>query len=196
MPRINTVEKSRKPQTCGKCGDKIPVGSPYRWIKPRYGGARTRCQKPACAFRPTDLSSAKTARIEEAIEDAEQAVQDAASHDEIQTVLQEVADVAREVADEYQEASDNWAGGAGHEEYSEKADACGSFADELEGWACSGEEDEDAVRETAAEDVERGEDESDEEYKERLEQEQDGAWEQALQEMKDEATDVLSGFSV
>lgn len=195
MPRINTVEKSRKPVKCGRCGDTVPAGGSYRSIKPRYGGKQIRCMKSSCGFRPTDLSSAKSARIEEVIEDATVALDVAGSYDEIRAILQEVADVAREVADEYQEASDNWAGGNGHEEFQEKADTCGSFADDLEGWSPSGEQDEDAVRETAKEDCDRGA-ESEEEYNARLEEEQDEAWETALQEMRDEALGVLEGFSL
>lgn len=196
MPRINTIQNSRKPVTCSHCHTTLPPGSTYRWIKPRYGSKHIRCTKPECQFKPTDLSMSKTARIEEAIDDARTDIYIASSHDELQTVLQSVADVAREVADEYQEASDNWAGGNGHEEFQEKADMCNSFADELEGWSCSGEEDEDAVRQIAADDVEREEGESDEDYNTRVQTEQDEAWEQALQEMREEAEGVLDSFNL
>lgn len=195
MPRVNVVEKSRKPVKCGRCGDTVPAGGSYRSIKPRYGSKKIRCMKPSCAFRPTDLSSAKSARIEEVIEDATVALDAAGNYDEIQAILQEVADVAREVADEYQEASDNWAGGNGHEEFQEKADTCGSFADDLESWTPSGEQDEDAVREAVKEDCDQGA-QSKEEYAAWLEEEQDEAWERVLQEMKDEAVGVLEGFSL
>lgn len=196
MPRINTIEKSRKVQICGHCHRWIPVGDGYRWIKLRYGPKQVRCTKPGCHFKPTDLSSSKTARIEEAIDDARTEIGNAESHDEIQGSLQAVAGVAREVAEEYQEASDNWAGGNGNEEFQEKADACESFASDLDGWSFSGEEDESAIREQAAEDMEREEGESVEDYEARMDSEQDEAWERALQEMRDEAIGELDNFSV
>lgn len=197
MPRINTIEKSRKVQVCGRCRRGIPVGDGYRWIKPRYGSKQIRCMKPECAFKPTDLSSSKVARIEEAIDDARTEIENAKSHDEIQGALQAVADVAREVAEEYQEASDNWAGGNGNEEFQEKADSCESFASDLDGWSFSGEDDELAIRDEAAEEVtERRQGESLDDYESRVESEQDEAWEQALQEIRDEAIGELDAFSV
>lgn len=141
------INNSRKPHTCSKCGDLIPIRSSYHKTKPRYGSASIRCMKYECRFRPTDLSSAKTARIEEAIENAEIEIQTADDHDAIQSVLESVTEVAREVGKEYQEASDNWAGGNGHEEFQEKADACESFASTLESWSYSGETKEETINE-------------------------------------------------
>jgi hypothetical protein len=58
MPRIYNVKKSRKDQgACSKCGDPLPAGTPYRWIKPRYGRKRVRCTKHECRFRASDLTS-------------------------------------------------------------------------------------------------------------------------------------------
>lgn len=96
MPRVNTVVKSRKPKTCSHCRSLIPIGSSYRWMKPRYGRKQIRCTKSECAFKPTDLSSSKTARIEEAIDEARDAVSVAVSHEDIENALQQVADVARD----------------------------------------------------------------------------------------------------
>lgn len=196
MPKITTVSKSRKPHVCGACRAEIPIGESYRKTKPRYGAEKIRCMRPACDFKPTDLSSSKAARIEEAVNEARKAIYSTGAHDEIQAVLQEVADVAREVADEYQEASDSWAGGNGNEEFQEKADACGSFADDLEGWSYSGETDEDAIRAAVAEDEERDAAESEEDYAERIEPMQDEAWEDELQSMRDEASGVLDGLDL
>jgi hypothetical protein len=195
MPRINTVPKSRKPVICSHCHIPLPPGSTYRWIKLRYGSKQIRCTKPECQFKPTDLSTSKTARIEEAIDEARTDIYVASSHDELQTALQSVADVAREVADEYQEASDNWAGGNGHEEFQEKADTCNSFADELEGWSWSGE-DEDQVRVRAGEETERLEGEDIGKWSNRQEEAGNEAWEQVLQEMREEAEGVLDSFSL
>lgn len=195
MPRVNIIEKSRKPVECGRCRTTIPAGGPYRYITPRYGSKQIRCMSNDCRFRPTDLSSAKTARIAEAIEDAQDQLCAAMSHDEIQSILSEVAQVAQEVADEYQEASDNWAGGSGHEEFQEKADTCSSFADELESWSYSGEENEDAIRAAAIEDEPRFE-MTDDDYEEHCIAIAAEAWETELQSMRDEAADVLDGFDL
>lgn len=178
MPRVNRIEKARKATACGKCREKIPAGSPYIWIKPRYGSKRVRCTSFGCRFRPTDLSSAKTAQIEEAIEDAEDQVAQADAYSSIQEILGEVATVSRDVGEEYRDASSNWAGGT-NDQFKEKADACESLADELESWESSGESDEDAIRAQAVED---GED-------------PDEAWDAALQELRDEAIDKLFEFS-
>ena len=60
MPRLNVVNKCRKsPGSCGKCGDKIDKGQPYKWWKFRYGGKRVRCAKPECAPKSSDLTQSE-----------------------------------------------------------------------------------------------------------------------------------------
>lgn len=185
MPRINVVPKSRKPVTCSRCGTTIPVGSSYKWIKPRYGSKRIRCTAFSCRFRPTDLSSSKVAAIHEAIEDAEAVISSATCLDDIQMALGDVASVAEDVASEYQDASDNWVGGNGNEEFQEKADACSDFANELESWSPDGETDEEEVRAQAA--AESGD--PDDAWA-------DAAWERALEAMREEAIDKLGEFEL
>lgn len=196
--RINQVQSARKEQTCGKCRNKIKRGDPYRWAKSRYGPKMVRCTNPACGFRPTDLSSSKTAQIEEAIEDAQESIATADNLDDIKQYLQDVADIAREVGGEYREASDQWAQGQGHEEWTEKADACESFADDLESWEpSSSETGEEEVRERVRDKEdgpEQGEDED--QYAERLEALEDAEWESVLQSMREEADEALNGFSI
>lgn len=182
MPKIHTITNNRTSHTCGKCGKPIPKRAGYRWAKRRYGPRMVRCLSPKCMFRATDLSDSKVARITEAIEAAYDQIAGAESHDDIQDALQTIADVAQEVADEYQEASDGWKGGQGHEEFQDKADACGSFADELDGWQYSDEADEETIRS--------------EDYAQRVEDEQNTAWERALQSMRDEAEDLLGSFDL
>lgn len=197
MSRINTVNRSRTPGLkCGKCNTLIPKGAAYRWTKPRYGSRKVRCMSPVCGFKPSDLSSAKSALVYDAIQDAEAAIATAVCVEDIEQALQDVADVAREVADEYQGASDQWAGGAGHPEYQERADTCNGFADNLEGWTPSGDSDEDNVRADAGDECEREEDETDEEYEQRKEEAQDDAWSAALEGLRDEAVDMLNGFDL
>lgn len=196
MARVNIVPKSRKPVTCSRCSTTIPVGSSYRWIKPRYGSKRIRCMGHACRFRPTDFSSAKVAAIHETIEDAETSIAAATCLDDIQVALSDVASVAEDVAQEYQDASNNWAGGNGNEEFQEKADACSEFASELEGWSPSGEDDEETVKANCAESNPREGGESYKDYTSRLESEQGEAWDRALEAMRDEAIDKLGEFEL
>lgn len=187
MSRVKTITNNRKPLTCGHCHETIPKGAGYHWTKPRYGSRKVRCLKPACAFKPSDLSSAKSAVIHDAIDDARDQIQSAESHDDIQSILQSVADTAREIGQEYQDASDAWAGGNGHPDFQEKADQCESFADELEGWSFSGEADEETIRAEAADGKEERDGTADLE---------DEAWQAVLDEMRNEAEGVLDGFEL
>lgn len=135
MPRVNTVEKSRKEQSCGSCGETIPVGAGYRWIKPRYGGKRTRCLKPACRFRSSDLvSSDKLQRVYGAQETIEDFIAswDGLDLDDVKNALDEAATEIDDVASEYRESADNI-----RSSFSESttADDCEEKADGLESWA-------------------------------------------------------------
>lgn len=145
MARVFTVPKSRKQHKCGKCYKDIEVGSSYRWMKPRYGGKCIRCTDYACRFRPTDTSSAKTAQVYEAIEDAEVEIAGASDIDTIKDALASVADTARSVADEYNEANSTWTqnGASENSEWQEKEEACNEFADTLESWEPDDAPDED-----------------------------------------------------
>jgi hypothetical protein len=193
--RVTTVQSARKPQTCGRCRTEIPKGSGYRWAKPRYGRKMVRCLSTGCNFRPTDLSSSKMARIEEAIEDARESIDLAEDYEGIKSALESCAEIAREVADEYQEANDAWAGGNGREDLQEKIDSCEAFADELEGWEYGDLTDEEEIRQQVRDEEDGPEQgETEEEFTERLEQLEDDRWEQELQAMRDEAGDLLSNF--
>lgn len=179
MPKINHVASAKLPTACDKCGASIPSGSPYQWTKSRHGNKRVRCVKFSCRFRPTDLSTAKTARIYEAIEDAEDLIATASDYESIQSSLNDVANVARDVATEYQDASSAWASGS-NDAFDEKADICESFADDLESWEYTGPCDEDEARKCAAEFCE----------------DENEMWDIALTEMREEAISLLNEFSV
>lgn len=187
MSRVKTVKNNYKELTCGKCHQAIPKGAGYLWTKPRYGSRKVRCLKPACAFKPSDLSSSKAAIVHDAIDDARKQIQNAESQDDIQSILQSVAETAREVGQEYQDASDAWAGGNGHPDFQEKANQCESFADELDSWSFSGEADEETVRAKAADTKEEQDGTADLE---------DEAWQATLDEMRDEATNALDSFEL
>lgn len=141
MPRVHTVQRSRKAQKCGSCDEPIPAGSPYRWWKGRYGPKRFRCMKEECRPRRSHLTSSdKLARIFEAEEALEELAHDAgldlgsgdiaAAVARLQDGIEEPVSSAREVADEYREAADAWE--HGHEEHETRADDAESWADELE----------------------------------------------------------------
>ncbi len=197
MSRVKTVGNNRKKLVCGHCRETIPKGAGYRWTKPRYGSRKVRCLNSACAFRASDLSGSKTAIVHDAIDDARDQIITAESQDDIQGILQSVADTAREVGQEYQDASDAWAGGNGHPDFQEKADQCESFADELDGWSFSGEDDEEAVRQSVRDEEDGPEaGESEDDYNARIEDLCDIAWAERLDEMRDEATDALESFEL
>lgn len=133
MPRVNEVQHARKPQTCGKCGAEVKKGDPYRWLKPRYGGKKIRCEKSDCRFRDSDkTSSDKLARIYDARDSAHDQIDAWEGEDttDLESILEECATEAREVADEYREAASAWNDQGPGEEWNEKAD-------EIEGWADS-----------------------------------------------------------
>lgn len=197
MSRVITVPNNRKELECGSCHSTIPKGAGYRWTKPRYGSRKVRCLKASCAFKASDLSSSKAAIVHDAIDDARDQILTAESQDEIQMILSDVAQTARDVGQEYQDASDQWAGGNGHEEWQEKADQCESFADDLESWSFSGEDDEEAVRQFVRDEEDDPEDgESEDDYKTRIEDLCDAAWDERLTEMRDEAIDALESFEL
>lgn len=192
--RIITVKSSRNPQTCGRCQTKIQKGSGYRWAKPRYGPKMVRCLDRACDFRPTDLSSSKMARIEEAIEDARESIEMAEDYGGIKSALDSCAEIAREVAGEYQEANDAWAGGNGRDDLQEKVDTCESFADELEGWEFGDLTDEEEFKEEMRSFEDQRDGESGADFEARIADDLDTAWQQRLQDMRDDASDMLGNF--
>jgi hypothetical protein len=159
MPRVNHVKRARKDQgSCGKCGDKLPAGSGYRWIKFRYGGKRQRCLKGGCAF----LNAIET-------------TSESFTPEDVRSVLETAAEQIKEVAEEYRESAENirenFSESPTADECEEKADELESWADDLESWD-SGEPDEfeydgDAFN---ADDVERDDGATDEEHEAAIEQ--------------------------
>ncbi len=136
MARVTTVERARKaPGRCGKCGDEIGVGDAYSHASPGFRGPKlVRCSKPACRFRPSDLTTSNMAEVyaaqEVAHDDLDGLGDDWETVDDVQQILQTCADEARGVAEQYTEAAD--AMGAAGEEHQEKADAIESWCDDLE----------------------------------------------------------------
>ena len=142
MARITTVKSSRTPQRCGKCGADLPVGSPYRWAKPRVhkaaaGRKLVRCMYPKCAFRQSDLTTSKMAGVYSAQESLDDAMLGDFSPNDLLNSLQEAAEAVRGVSEEYREGAQNIEDGFGHEtsqseEMAQKAEALEEYATRLE----------------------------------------------------------------
>jgi len=144
MPAVTHVKKSQKPQTCEKCGKKIPVGSPYKHCSPRAhraarGHKRIRCD--SCpSWRPSELtSSGALSALYGAQESAEDALDewDGESIDDVRSILEDCASGIREAAETYRESAQNIEDGFGHststsEDLVAKADNLESGADEVE----------------------------------------------------------------
>lgn len=153
MPRINHINSCRKPLPCGKCGETIEKGQPYRWAKPWKSRKRVRCLKTGCRFRPTDLSPSKSAIVEEALEDASTAIQHAHSLEELRSPLEDVCTVLEDIESEWQEASDAWTSGY-NERFQTNADACSELRMVLEDFMYRLEEDEDEDIEVLRDEIE------------------------------------------
>ena len=144
MPRVNRVLRARKYQgKCGKCGDELTPGAPYRWWKfnSRFGGGgkHKRCMKQECSPRQSDLTaSPKLSRLcsaQEMVEDAMSTGKEA-----LHEALTSAAEQVREVGEEYRESAQNIEDGFGHrtqqcDDLDEKADEVDAWADELVGAA-------------------------------------------------------------
>jgi len=144
MPAVTHVKKSQKPQTCEKCGKKIPVGSSYKHCSPRAhraarGYKRIRCD--SCpSWRPSELtSSGALSALYGAQESAEDALDewDGESIDDVRSILEDCASGIREAAETYRESAQNIEDGFGHststsEDLVAKADNLESGADEVE----------------------------------------------------------------
>lgn len=151
MPRVHTKTKSTRGKVykCQTCSLDIEPGQDfYEWSR-RYGRSGvTYRQHVACGRpRPTQLSSRKTAVLEEAVNaadfsgwnfevDPEEFDLEGGTIDmdisELETMIEEIADVAREIAQEYQDGHDNMPEGL---QQGEVGQAMEDVAQELESWA-------------------------------------------------------------
>lgn len=151
MPRVHTKTKSARGKTykCQTCHEDIVEGeSFYEWSR-RFGrSGQTYRQHAKCGRpRPTQLSSRKTAVLEEAIDaadfssfspelDLESLLTEGGEVEvdisDLETILEEIADVAREIGQEYQDGHDNMPEGL---QQGEVGMAMEEIAQELESWA-------------------------------------------------------------
>ena len=161
VARVHYVKAARKEQgKCGKCGDDLPKGQPYRWYSVGFRShyASKRCMKSTCSPRQSELESSKLSSVYSAQEGAEDelaALRNGEPQDQqaVQDVMTGFAEAVRETADEYREADEAIGGGGTGTISEERADLLNEAADELDGFspqadpeqfeACEDAEDED-----------------------------------------------------
>jgi len=122
---------------CNSCSQEIARGDEYYTWEKRYGGPQYR--HVSCGYpRQSDLSSAKTAQLHDAISDAQDQIAswdpDAESPDtsDLESFLSDVASTARDVAQEYRDSYDNL---PENFQMGATGEALETVADELESWA-------------------------------------------------------------
>jgi len=134
--RINVVGKAKKDAgTCVACLQTVEAGSPYSYVKPRYGPRRVKhmsCRPWRASETTSNDRLSRLYQAQEAVEDA--TIETAAD------ALNDAAEVAREVAEEYRESATNIEEGFGHgtaqsEELAEQGDECDQWAEALEALA-------------------------------------------------------------
>jgi hypothetical protein len=150
MPRVTSKTKSTRGKTynCTKCGAPITVGQRfYQWAR-RFGRSGVTYRRHMdCGFpKPSELSSAKTAVIEDALQDLSLSSWNPQvpeewdgnvesidiDHSEITDALQGIADTAREVGSEYEDGVSNMPEGL---QQGPTGEAMQEIAQELESWA-------------------------------------------------------------
>jgi hypothetical protein len=152
MPRVYTKTKSTRGKVyrCQSCGQDIEPGQDYYEWSRRFGrSGQTYRQHTACGRpKPTQLSSRKTAVLEEAVNeidfsgwsfdidydslDAENGGEIDIDTSGLEAMVEEIADVAREIGEEYQSGFDNMPEGL---QQGPTAQAMEEVAQELESWA-------------------------------------------------------------
>jgi hypothetical protein len=163
VPRVNQVKRANKsPGSCGKCGDVIPAGYPYKHWSFRYGGKHIRCMKPACAPKAADLTQSEFLRslagIQEDLDQARKGYSENSDVESFADELEEIAGRVRELGEECQEKLDNMPEGLQQgqtgELLQERAEACENAASELETAAEEAREKaEDLIDESAVDDL-------------------------------------------
>ena len=124
------------PETCGRCGEKILPGMPYKHITPRsgpYSGRRmVRCAGCPSWF-PWEYSNSLNAQLAQVSHEFGLAIDSAESEDDVTSALEEAASSVREIAEAKREAAQNIEEGFGHE--TEQSGELNQTADDLDSWA-------------------------------------------------------------
>lgn len=122
--------------TCGKCGETIQVGQPYKWIKPKSGpyGGRLMVRCGTCpTWQVWDYSSSLSAQVARIEHDATNAVGGCEDPSDVEALLNDAAESIRELAEQKRESAGNIEDGFGHATY--QSEELEQQADDLDGWA-------------------------------------------------------------
>lgn len=167
MPRVELKLKNKggtHTYTCSTCGKPVLPGQRYYTWARRFGrsGMRYFQHQDPCGYpRPTQLSSAKTAVIEEAQAEAHKEIDAWAPEfatsgvdaGDLTAILETLAGTVREIGEEYGESADNIEQNFDSSPTAEACRAtqeeCDGYADELESF--SPQEDEPDIDEEASE---------------------------------------------
>jgi hypothetical protein len=171
VQKLERVAKARKDQgKCTRCGDALPVGSPYQYWYPgfRSNYKIVRCMKPECTPAPSERETSKFASVMAAQEQFDVSLMD--NKDDIEAAVQEFSSTVQELADEYEEALSAWENG--NEQLEEKRDHYQEQADELANWTFEGDEE-----------PEKEEDEDDDKFGER--------WAEWIDQVRGEAEEAV-----
>jgi vacuolar-type H+-ATPase subunit I/STV1 len=185
MPRVHIQKALKDYPDIG-----VTKGETYYWWKRR----RSPKQRSKTYPRPSQLSSARYAVVEDAIGDARDAINSAECAEDMTSALTTVADSAREVAEEYRESASNMESAFPNgcptiDDCNEKADLLDSFAEECESVSLDDSElNETSEKLQALEQVE----DSDAAALEDAESARDAA----LEELRQEAEAALEGLSL
>jgi hypothetical protein len=138
----NDKSKPLPNRKCGKCGNEITVGSPYKHISPRSGpyGGRTLYRCASCPdWHVWEYSSSLSARTAEISHDFWESFNGTLleSQDDVTSLLNDAAERVREIASEKEESASNIEDGFGHatsmsEELTDVAEQLNSWADDIE----------------------------------------------------------------
>lgn len=146
MPRVTIVAKARKNQgTCGKCGDEIKRGMPYKWWKFNFGARHVRCAKAECAPRASDLTqSAFLAQLYDLQDRAFEGQSSADLEGERDEMVSDLEALKQECEDNRSNIPDHLQDGDSGTLLQERADALDDAINELQGidTALEGEDDE------------------------------------------------------
>jgi hypothetical protein len=130
LARLYYTKKSRKPYTCTKCRETIPVGSPVVTFAVGFRGRdQRRHNTPDCAPTLSDRESSAVSAVYAAQESVD--LDSCHTLSDLQDAVQEVVDACREVAEEYESNpmyDINY-------DLQERAETLNSAADDLESWA-------------------------------------------------------------
>lgn len=102
LARLYPTKKTRKPFTCSKCRQEIPVGSARISFAVGFRGVeQSRHDTPACAPTRSERESSAYASVYDAIDSF--SVDGLSTKDELDEAIQAVADAIEEVRSEYEQ---------------------------------------------------------------------------------------------